>query len=374
MMYLLFLATIYTIEGGCFTSFILSALGIDVEEDKTPEHPSICRSPPAAGEGARVTRDDLHSEVEFVGFPDARTPLWQSAPNVIGEEREGGTFSGEYQPLVGDEKEKNAFGLETPASVTKAFSVSSGVGKGVGERRVSFDLGDGLRTTAEDNVNIINSWFLSVEDRKTLKRRTVMSRITPLLLLSSFVSDLDLVTDWCFYCFELAGKSSAIRDAGLFFTIMGTIMWAMSSTEFGLMSQLKTMWRGNPLSRLEHVGLGWQLLANVFLEDLPQFVITIITKPTSVAGVLNLTASGFSLTSKILNGFMSQRAPSLSTQFKMIDQDPAVTRNLFKLRDEAKAKAKKAEKIVYLAWTNRLRLFWVGIMGWVEGLRCFLLL
>lgn len=36
--------------------------------------------------------------------------------------------------------------------------------------------------------------------------------------------------------------------------------------------------QGNPLSRLQHVGLGWQLLANVFLEDLPQFIITIITR------------------------------------------------------------------------------------------------
>lgn len=365
MMYLLFLATVYKIEGGRFTSFILSALGIDVDEDKTPEHPSIFHPPSEAGEGARVTRDDACAEVEIGDLSGVRTPLWKSVPNVVGGERGGGTFSGEYQPLAGDDDEENASDMTTPASVVRALSASSGPGRGVGERRVSFDLGDGLRTTAEDKINTTNSWFLSVEDRRTLKRRTVMSRITPLLLLSSFVSDLDLVTDWCFYCFELAGKSSAIRDAALFFTIMGTIMWALSSTEFGLMSQLKTMWRGNPLSRLEHVGLGWQLLANVFLEDLPQFVITIITKPTSVAGVLNLTASGFSLAAKILHGFMSQRSPSLSTQFKMIDQDPAVTRNLFKLRDEAKAKAKKAEKLVYLAWKNRFQFVWVGVMGWV---------
>lgn len=90
--------------------------------------------------------------------------------------------------------------------------------------------------------------------------------------------------------------------------------------------------KGNPLSRLQHVGLGWQLLANVFLEDVPQFVITIITRPTSVSGVLNLTASGLSLCAKIVKGISSQRAPSLATQFMMIDQDPAVTRNLFKLR------------------------------------------
>ncbi|CAM9953170.1 unnamed protein product, partial [Hapterophycus canaliculatus] len=148
-------------------------------------------------------------------------------------------------------------------------------------------------------------------------------------------------------------QSIVIRKLALVFAIMGTIMWALSTTEFSLMSKLKTMWKGNPLSRLQHVGLGWQLLANVFLEDVPQFVITIITRPTSVSGVLNLTASGLSLCAKIVKGVSSQRAPSLATQFMMIDQDPAVTRNLFKLRDEAKKKAKSAEQLVYLAWENR---------------------
>lgn len=42
------------------------------------------------------------------------------------------------------------------------------------------------------------------------------------------------------------------------------------------------------------------------------------------------------------------------TQFHMIDADPAVTRQLFQLRDDAKQKAAKAEKLVYFAWIYRL--------------------
>ncbi|CAM9973404.1 unnamed protein product, partial [Ectocarpus sp. 4 AP-2014] len=198
-----------------------------------------------------------------------------------------------------------------------------------------------------------HSWYLSAKDRQVLKRRTILSRITPIVLLSSFVGDLDLITDWTFLKYGLAGQGFLIRKLALFFAIVGTVMWALSTTEFSLMSKLKNMWKGNPLSRLQHVGLGWQLLANVILEDVPQFIITVITRPTSVTGVLNLCASGLSLCAKIVHGVSSQRAPSLSTQFKMIDQDPAVTQNLFKLRDEAKKKAKAAEKLVYLAWANR---------------------
>lgn len=49
-----------------------------------------------------------------------------------------------------------------------------------------------------------DNWFLSIEDRRILKRRTILARITPIVLLSSFVGDLDLITDWTFLHYGLA--------------------------------------------------------------------------------------------------------------------------------------------------------------------------
>ncbi|CAM9816336.1 unnamed protein product, partial [Sphacelaria rigidula] len=195
--------------------------------------------------------------------------------------------------------------------------------------------------------------FIPTQRLQILKRRTIKSRLTALGVLSSFISDLDLVSDWCFLEIVLINFPLYLQKAGLVFAISGTVMWALGVTEFALLSKLRVMWRGNPASRLEHVALGWQMLANVVLEDLPQFVITIITKPNSIPGAINLTMSSFSLVSKIIKGYSSTEAPSLSTQFNMIDEDPAVTRHLFELRDEAKKKAKKAEMLVYKAWVYR---------------------
>lgn len=177
--------------------------------------------------------------------------------------------------------------------------------------------------------------------------------MSPLTVLSSFVGDVDLAADWCFWHFGLAWQSQFIRNLALFFAIVGTVMWALATTEFGLASKLRSMCRGHTLGRLQHIGLGSQLLINVFLEDIPQFLITVYTIPTSVTGALNLSTSALSLLAKTVQGFSAKSAPSIWTQFKMIDQDPVVTRNLFKLRDDAKKKAGKAERLVYLAWKNR---------------------
>lgn len=50
------------------------------------------------------------------------------------------------------------------------------------------------------------SWFLSFEDRQILKRRTILARISSIVLLTSFASDLDLITDWTFLHYGLAGQ------------------------------------------------------------------------------------------------------------------------------------------------------------------------
>lgn len=142
---------------------------------------------------------------------------------------------------------------------------------------------------------------------QVLKRRTIKSRLSPLGVLSSFISDFDLISDWLFLEFVLVRFPLYLQRAGLTFAIIGTVMWALATTEFALLSTIRVMWKGNPAARLEHVGLGWQLLANIFLEDLPQFMITIITNPNSVAGVLNIVLTTFSLMSKLIHGFSSTR-------------------------------------------------------------------
>lgn len=257
----------------------------------------------------------------------------------------GGTFSGSYQQLPADEE------MGGSGSGLRSLSINSSDGalvkSGFGTRSLSVKSDTPVATGTEvaellaakkevtRSVKPTRSgsdWFLPMEDRKTLKRRTILARLTPIVLLTSFVSDLDLVTDWTFLKYGLVGQGLLIRKLALFFAIVGSVMWALSTTEFALLSKMRTMWKTNPLARLEHVGLGWQLLANVIMEDLPQFIITVITKPNSVSGVLNLATSGLSLSARIIHGLSSKREPSLSTQFKMIDQDPAVTRNLFKLR------------------------------------------
>eukprot|EP00752_Nemacystus_decipiens_P013026 g11524.t1 len=389
MMYILFLALLYKLQRGSLRSFARAVMGYDVEADMTP-------ATPAGGGGGKVATEKprrvVTGYVSDGAASDGSAP-GESGPATVGDKsrslgalglsqsRGGGTFSGSYErlPSWGEVEEGAASAAGGSSSVIpRSISVNSdggGYGAGAsGTRSLSVnsdeapgsDLGSAARAlleikhVAKADVGgaaaggyAAKSWSLSPEDRRILKRRTILARFTPIVLLSSFVGDLDLITDWTFLHFGLADQGHMIRQFALFFAIVGTVMWALSVTEFSLMSKLKTMWKGNPLSRLQHVGLGWQLLANVFLEDLPQFIITVITRPTSVTGVLNLTASGFSLCAKIIHGFSSQRAPSLSTQFKMIDQDPAVTRNLFRLRDEAKKQAKAAEKLVYLAWTNR---------------------
>ncbi|CAN0410342.1 unnamed protein product, partial [Ascophyllum nodosum] len=272
----------------------------------------------------------------------------------------GGTFAGEYRRLEtegDDDEQQQGNADELRNNYRRALSFTAGdLSGGVGAPIGLSDLTTLARDGSGGETRLIgkkNHWFLSVKDRQILKRRTIMDRVTPLLLLSSFVADLDLVTDWYFLSYGLVRQGLMYRQLSLGFAITSTVMWALSSTEFALLSSLKNMCKGSPLDRLQPVGLGWQLLANVFLEDLPQFVITTITRPSSVSGVLNLAASGVSLVSKVLHGITSQRTPSLSTQFKMIDQDPVVSCNVFKLRDEAKQRVKLAEQLVYLAWTNR---------------------
>ena len=343
----------YKLQGGRFVCFILSAFGIDVEDDRTPEAPPAAAPDDASGtaRGGRGQREDL--------------PLVSKDDLDVGEGGGGGggTFAGEYhqyhrlETKGDDEEQQQCNADELRNTYGRGFSVTTGdLSGGVGAPIGLSDLTTLAREGSDGDTMLIgkkNHWFLSVKDRQILKRRTIMERVTPLLLLSSFVADLDLVTDWCFFHYGLVGQGLILRRVALGFAIMGTVMWVLSSTEFALLSSLKNMCKGSPLGRLQPVSLGWQLLANVFLEDLPQFVITIITWPSSVSGVLNLVASGFSVVSEFLHGIMSKRTPSLSTQFKMIDQDPVVTRNLFKLRDEGKQRAKLAEQLIYLAWTNR---------------------
>lgn len=334
MMYLVFLSIVYVVHGGSFISFIRQVLGYDEAEKPVWGWAKLKNKLLHRRMGpAHVPRGVGPKEPAAAG-PDL--PLLQGTRFTMSE---GGTFGSSLRRFDGEDDNhgEHSHELLHTMSLNRDLVGSS----------------SGLQDD-ENGEHAGESWFLSIEERNLLKRRTITSRLKPLVILSSFISDLDLVTDWVFLYFVLVDFPVALQRAGLVFAISGTIMWALSTTEFALLSHLKLLWRGNnPMSRIEYTGLGWQMLLNVIAEDLPQFIITVITKPTSIPGALNIATSLFSLMSKVVTGISSTSKPSLATQFAMIDVNPAVTRHLFKLADEAKSKAKLAEKLVDLAWIYR---------------------
>lgn len=321
MMYLVFLGCLYLWYGGSLIAYVQLLLGYDVQEEpkkrvaKKLECVGIERG--YASEGAIATKG--------MG-PDE--PLMAVTGRLS-----GGTFTSSYEKEQEDEEERE-LGLVRGSSVNNDT--------------------DDMRFNTASFIDSKQDRSLSEEERDVLKRRTITARLNPLAVVSSFLSDLDLAADWVFLYYVLVDYPLAIRRAGLVCAILGTVMWALSTTEFALLSKLRIICsRNRPLSRLEYPGLGTQLLANVVLEDVPQFAITLLTKPNSISGALNIATSLFSLMAKIMKGITSTSSPSLSSQFRMIDADPAVTRHLFLLADEAKRKAKMAEKLIHLTWTYR---------------------
>lgn len=155
-----------------------------------------------------------------------------------------------------------------------------------------------------------------------LKRRKIREKITPLMMLTSIVADLDLFAD-CFFVIEgLEGQSQLLSDFALTFTIIGTCMYVLVTLEFHPVSKAWTCFRTEPLRPGQHLSLGRQLLLNVVVEDIPQLVITVIADPTSAAGVLNISTAGFSLLAKAAEAVTTLHDPPMSAQSRNIEEDP----------------------------------------------------
>ncbi|CAM9960523.1 unnamed protein product [Ectocarpus sp. 13 AM-2016] len=185
--------------------------------------------------------------------------------------------------------------------------------------------------------------------RRTLKRSAIWEKVTPLTVLTSVVSDLDLFADWYFLQEGLEDAQELVADVAFVLTVVGTVMYVLLTLEFHPVSEAWT-WcrRGRALSPLQHVPLGWQLLLNVVVEDIPQLVITWATSPTSVAGVLNIATAGFALLAKMAEGFATRTDLPMSSQLRMIDTDPGVVQHLLNARHKAEELAANAASLAVL--------------------------
>lgn len=184
------------------------------------------------------------------------------------------------------------------------------------------------------------------ELRRLIKRVSIVDKLTALTVLTSFVSDLDLCADWYFLTEGLEGESPVIADVALAFTVLGTIMYVLLTVEFHFVSTARTVFRGGkPLNPLQHVPLGWQLLLNVCVEDIPQLVVTCITSPTSVAGVLNIATAGFAVVTKMAEGFATRHELPMSAQLRMVEEDPGIVRHMVVRQREAEEQAANAASL-----------------------------
>ncbi|CAM9484371.1 unnamed protein product [Scytosiphon promiscuus] len=192
------------------------------------------------------------------------------------------------------------------------------------------------------------------ELKRELKRSVISEKLTPLTVLTSVVSDLDLFADWYFLSEVLDGEDQRFADAAFFFTVVGTVMYILLTLEFHPVSEAWTCCRGGrALSPLQHVPLGWQLLINVMVEDIPQLVITCLTSPTSVAGVLNIATAGFALLAKMAEAVASRKDLPMSSQLCMIETDPGVVQSLVMARQKAEELAANAASLAVLV--NKFR-------------------
>lgn len=187
------------------------------------------------------------------------------------------------------------------------------------------------------------------ELQRLLKRVSIVDRLTVLTVLTSIVSDLDLLADWYFFAEGLRGESPLISDVALAFTVIGTAIYVLLAVEFHFVSKARAWWMGKPLSPLQHIPLGWQLFINVAVEDIPQLIITCITSPTSAAGVLNVATAGFALMAKMAEGFATRNDLPMSSQLRMVEEDPGVVRHILVTRRNAEKLAEHAASLAVLA-------------------------
>eukprot|EP00752_Nemacystus_decipiens_P001590 g1551.t1 len=201
----------------------------------------------------------------------------------------------------------------------------------------------GIRANPDEAQGAGSGGTVDHELEKLLKRVSIVDKLTSLAVLTSFVSDLDLCADWYFFRKGLEGESTVISDVALVFTVLGTVMYVLITVEFHFVSKARTVCRGGQrLSPLQHIPLGWQLLLNVLVEDMPQLIISCVISPTSVAGVLNITTAGFALLAKMAEGFSTRHDLPMSAQLRMVEVDPRVVRHMVVQQREAEEQAANA--------------------------------
>ncbi|CAN0432165.1 unnamed protein product, partial [Pylaiella littoralis] len=187
-----------------------------------------------------------------------------------------------------------------------------------------------------------------VREEHQLKRVSIVDKITPLTVLTSLVSDFDVAADWYFFKDGLEGQPQLLFRFALAFTVIGTIMYILLTLEFHPITKVQGWWAGKSLSPLQHVPLGWQLAINVMVEDIPQLIITWIASPDSVAGALNIATAGFSLLAKIAEAVATRRDLPMSSQFRMVEEDPGVVRHMMVERRNLEKLAASAAELAVL--------------------------
>lgn len=184
---------------------------------------------------------------------------------------------------------------------------------------------------------------------RLLIRLSIVQILTPLTVLTSIVSDLDLFADWYFLKEGLEGESQRTSDAAWAFTAIGNVVYILLVVEFHCVSKVRTWCRGGEkLNALQHVPLGGQLMLSVVFEDIPQLIITFITSPTSVAGVLNLVTAVFPLLAKVAEAFATRNDLPMSAQLRMVEEDTEVVVHMMKQQRTAEEIALKAATLAGL--------------------------
>lgn len=178
-----------------------------------------------------------------------------------------------------------------------------------------------------------------------LRRRLVDRVLSPSLVLSSMMADIDLATDWYFWISTDFKDTDykGIEEVALFFTLLGTITWLLLATDG--MGWLRI--RASSGASMVALHRYWPLV-NAILEDLPQLVITAMTTAFgTVAGTLNIATAVFACMVKATDAY-ENRVGDLPGDLELISNTP----QLFELRLAMEHRVEQQRN--YMAYTSSL--------------------
>ena len=179
-----------------------------------------------------------------------------------------------------------------------------------------------------------------------LRRRLIKKSITPSLMLTSILADIDVAADWYFWVSaDFTGTQfEGIEGVALFFAVVGTITWLVLATD--ALGWLRVYACRN--SPLWGTFLLWPLI-NVFVEDLPQLVITFMTTAfDTVAGTLNIATAAVSLLVKVVEAYGS-RTDDLPSDFSLIDHNgSSIVQRRMELDDDVRQQKRTIAKLTPL--------------------------